>query len=175
MGTPRAETGLRILPTLAAALLATAFAGCAMAPAQTDAEKEGAADPLFEAIATLDTAVFDSFNKCSTPDQLQRHGSYFAVDVEFYHDTGGVTWTRQDMLANTQKYACGNFRRELLPGTLRVYPIKDFGAIAQGAHRFCQLKTGSCDGTADFLIVWRNQGGNWSITRVFSYGHRESH
>ena len=31
--------------------------------------------------------------------------------VEFYHDTGGVTWTRQDMIANTEKYVCGKFRR----------------------------------------------------------------
>jgi hypothetical protein len=76
------------------------------------------------------------------------------------------------MLANTEKYVCGSFRRELVPGSLRVYPIKDFGAIAQGTHRFCQFKSGTCDGAADFLIVWRNQSGTWNITRVLSYGHR---
>jgi hypothetical protein len=129
---------------------------------------------LFDTVAALDTAVFDAFNRCSAQGQLQKHAAYFAPDVEFYHDTGGVTWNRRDMLANTEKYVCGSFRRELVPGSLRVYPIKDFGAIAQGTHRFCQFKTGKCDGAADFLIVWRNRDGEWAITRVLSYGHRPS-
>ena len=116
--------------------------------------------------------MFDAFNSCSSPGQLQKHASYFAPDVEFYHDTGGVTWSRQEMLANTEKNACGNFRRELVPGTFKVFPIKDFGAIEQGSHRFCQFASGKCEGIADFVMVWRNQNGSWQITRVLSYGHR---
>jgi len=116
--------------------------------------------------------VFDAFNSCSSPGQLQKHASYFAPDVEFYHDTGGVTWSRQEMLANTEKNACGNFRRKLVPGTFKVFPIKDFGAIEQGSHRFCQFASGKCEGIADFVMVWRNQNGSWQITRVLSYGHR---
>lgn len=131
-------------------------------------------DELFQQISRLDAETFDAFNHCSDPAQLQKHASYFDADVEFYHDTGGVTWTRDAMLANTAKYACGNFTRELVPDSLRVYPIKDFGAIAQGAHRFCQIASGQCEGMADFAIVWRNQGGKWEITRVLSYGHRAS-
>jgi len=130
------------------------------------------ADPLFDRISALDTAVFDAFNHCSSPEQLQLHASYFAPDVEFYHDKGGVTWTRDAMIANTAKNVCGHFRRELVPGSLKVYPIKDFGAIEQGVHRFCQFDTGDCDGIADFVIVWRRQGDKWQITRVLSYGHR---
>jgi hypothetical protein len=76
------------------------------------------------------------------------------------------------MIANTAKNVCGHFRRELVPGSLKVYPIKDFGAIEQGVHRFCQFDTGDCDGIADFVIVWRRQGDKWQITRVLSYGHR---
>lgn len=133
------------------------------------------ADALFDKISALDTAVFDAFNHCSAPGQLERHASYFAPDVEFYHDKGGVTWTREAMIANTAKNVCGHFRRELVPGSLKVYPIKDFGAIEQGVHRFCQFKTGDCDGIADFVIVWRHQGDQWQITRVLSYGHRPDH
>lgn len=92
--------------------------------------------------------------------------------MEFYHDTGGVTWTRDAMLANTEKYVCGNFGRELVPGSLRVFPIKGFGAIALGSHRFCQFASGKCEGLADFTIVWRQQESQWQITRVLSYGHR---
>lgn len=30
----------------------------------------------------LDAAVFDAFNRCSDPPQLERHARYFAEDVE---------------------------------------------------------------------------------------------
>jgi hypothetical protein len=132
------------------------------------------ASPLFEAVAALDAAVFDAFNRCSAPGELQRYTGYFAPDVEFYHDEFGVTWKRSEMIANTKKNVCGKYRRELLPGTLKVYPIKNFGAIAQGEHRFCQLASGKCEGMADFVMVWRKRGNVWQITRVLSYGHRPS-
>ena len=160
------------VPMIAALISVTALAASAVPASRDRPITKQAADPLFETISALDTAVFDAFNKCSSPEQLQKHASYFAADVEFYHDTGGVTWSRQEMIANTEKHACGNFRRELVPDTLKVFPIKDFGAIAQGSHRFCQFASGKCEGIADFAIVWRNQNGEWQITRVLSYGHR---
>lgn len=162
------KKALFVLSIGAAALLAT---GVLLASAEQPAA-DRPADDLATIISGLDAAAFNAFNSCSEPGQLEKHASYFAADVEFYHDTGGVTWNRQDMIANTGKYVCGNFRRELISGTLQVYPIKDFGAIAQGTHRFCQFDTGACDGTADFMIVWRLSGGQWQITRVLSYGHR---
>lgn len=127
---------------------------------------------LFDTIAAHDAEAFDAFNRCSDPAQLQRHARWFDPDVEFYHDTGGVTWTRDAMLANTAQHVCGKFRRELVPGSLRVFPVKDFGAIAQGTHRFCQFDADDCAGEADFTIVWRLADGEWTITRVLSYGHR---
>lgn len=142
---------------------------CTLASAPSD---DSPADSLTETIAALDTAVFDAFNHCTVPAQLDRHARYFAEDVEFYHDTGGVTWNRADMLANTKQNVCGHFTRELVPGSLVVYPIKDFGAIEQGSHRFCQAASGKCEGLADFTIIWHHTGDSWEITRVLSYGHR---
>jgi hypothetical protein len=128
----------KLISLLSASIAVTAL-GASAAPAPGDhPNTQQTTDPLFETISALDTAVFDAFNHCSSPEQLTKHASYFAPDVEFYHDTGGVTWSRQEMLANTAKYVCGHFRRELVPDTLKVFPIKDFGAIAQGSHRFCQ-------------------------------------
>ncbi|WP_306581478.1 nuclear transport factor 2 family protein [Dokdonella sp.] len=152
-------------------VLAAALTGCSVAPA-TESREASSGTPLNETISALDAAVFDAFNHCGDPGQLEKHASYFAENVEFYHDTGGVTWNRSDMLANTRKYVCGNFTRELIPGTLQVYPIKDFGAISQGSHRFCQVSSGKCEGLADFTILWRQSGDKWEITRVLSYGHR---
>ena len=129
-------------------------------------------EALTRIVTALDAAVFDSFNRCSDPAELKKHASYFAADVEFYHDNGGVTWNREDMLARTRDNACGNYRRQLVEGSLEVYPIKGFGAIAQGTHRFCEASSSTCDGLADFVMVWREQQGRWQLTRVLSYGHR---
>src|SRR4249920_2845633 len=111
--------------------------------------------PLFDTISPLDTAVFDAFNHCDAPGQLDKHASYFDENVEFYHDNGGVTWTRDAMIANTGKYVCGHFHRQLVAGSMKVYPIKDFGAIETGVHEFCQIGADKCEGMADFTIVWR--------------------
>lgn len=156
-------------PTLAKAALDKT----ADAP-QTDIAQPAAAltDTLFTQIAAVDFAVFDSFNKCAVPAELKKHADFFTEDVEFYHDTGGVTWNRKDMIANTEKYACGHYRRELVAGTMKVFPVKEFGAIEQGVHRFCSFETGNCEGLADFVIVWRKQNEQWKATRVLSYGHR---
>jgi Domain of unknown function (DUF4440) len=160
-------------PVAVAALAILSFLAACTTPRQSaDTQSPETSGPLFDTVSALDAGVFEAFNTCAIPGQLQKHADYFSVDVEFYHDTGGVTWNRMDMLANTEKYVCGNFRRELVPGSLRVYPIKDFGAIAQGVHKFCQFKSDTCEGAAEFLIVWRKEGGKWTITRVMSFGHR---
>lgn len=144
----------------------------ALMPPPASADDAQTDQALFDKVSALDSEVFAAFNACSDPAQLQKHAAYFAPDVEFYHDTGGVTWTRDAMIANTEQYVCGHFRRELMPGTLAVFPIKDFGAIARGSHRFCQFDSDTCDGMADFTMVWHLRDGVWAITRVLSYGHR---
>jgi len=73
------------------------------------AENKPSVSPLYDTIAALDAAVFDAFNKCGDPAQLQKHTGYFVPDVEFYHDNGGVTWSRDSMIANTKKTPVENF------------------------------------------------------------------
>ena len=127
---------------------------------------------LRDTIHRLDQALFDAFNQCADSAELARHASYFAEDVEFYHDTGGVTWTRDAMLANTKQHACGKYTRKLVETSFKVSPVKDFGAIATGVHRFCQNDTNECGGEAEFVMVWRNTNGRWEVTRTLSFGHR---
>jgi hypothetical protein len=134
-------------------------------PAQSPAASE---DELFRTIAALDTEVFDAFNRCD----MEKFASYFVENLEFYHDKGGVTWTRQEVVDATRKNICGKVRRELVKASLAVYPIKDFGAVEIGDHLFCKLDTGKCEGTGKFIHLWQNKDGHWQITRVISYDHR---
>jgi len=69
---------------------------------------------------------------------------------------GGVTWSRRDYLTNTKNHVCGQFRRELIAGSLQVFPIKDDGAIERGKQKFCWLKSGKCLGEAQFFVLWHH-------------------
>jgi hypothetical protein len=129
--------------------------------------------PLTVKMKALDTELFESFNQCHNPKELDKHARYFSPDVEFYHDNGGVTWDRDTMILNTKNNACGNYTRKLVADSFKAYPIKEFGAITEGVHVFCETKTKKCEGKADFVMVWRNVNDKWEITRALSYGHRE--
>jgi hypothetical protein len=127
---------------------------------------------LSATIARLDTDMFNAFNHCDQAGQLEQYASYFDPGVEFYHDNGGVTWSRDAMIASTAKNVCGHYSRQLVAGSLRVVPVKDFGAIATGSHTFCQTGSGKCEGIAEFTLIWRHKDGAWQVTRALSYGHR---
>jgi hypothetical protein len=122
----------------------------------------------------LDQQLFESFNKCDEQAELEKHAAFFAEDIEFYHDNGGVTWDRASMLENTQKHVCGNFYRKLIPESFKAFPIKSFGAITQGTHVFCSFDTNVCEGKADFTMVWQFVADKKVVTRALSYGHRSN-
>lgn len=131
---------------------------------------QASSDELFRTISSLDTAVFDAYNKCD----IDKFATYFIDDLEFYHDQTGLTRSRQSTIEALKKNVCGKVRRELVPGTLQVYPLKGYGAIEMGVHVFCDPKLGKCgegSGEAKFIHLWQNNDGEWRITRVISYDH----
>jgi hypothetical protein len=141
----------------------------AMIPLAGAAAPDGTADAALTAtVAALDTKLFDAYNAC----KLDVFGDLFAPDVEFFHDQGGATFDRDTVVANTRKNICGKVRRELIPGTLKIYPIRNYGAIEEGEHRFCELASGPCEGAAKFLMIWQQTSDGWHLTRVVSYAHR---
>ena len=149
----------------ALALLPVISTARADEPAKNAAETP---DPLFRRVESLDRAVFDAFNRC----ELDKLASYFAPDMEFYHDKDGVTWSRDKFIGDVKKNVCRNFRRELVPGTLEVYPLGDYGAVYSGTHKFCKIGASKCEGMGRFMHIWHNKAGDWKITRVISYDHK---
>lgn len=126
-------------------------------------------DELFKAIAGMDAAIFEAFNAHDV-DKLM---SYFTEDLEFYHDTGGLSTYRQNAEDFKKMFASTpDIRRDLVKESLEVYPIKEYGAMEIGQHRFCHKEDGKDDcGTFGFAMVWRKTGDSWKISRVLSYGH----
>lgn len=126
---------------------------------------------LFRTLASLDHALFEAYNTCD----LDKFGAFFAEDVEFYHDKGGVTRTRPALVASVKNNICGQTRRDLIAGTLEVHPMDGYGGLQIGMHRFCDSKATQCDdksgGVGKFIHLWQNKDGAWKITRVISYDH----
>ena len=123
---------------------------------------------LFETLAALDTALFDSYNKC----ELEKNRSFFVDDLEFYHDQGGLTTGADNLVAQLKKNICGKTRRELVPGSLEVHELKGYGAVQMGVHRFFSpIDAKEPVGEAKFIHIWRYKDGQWKIARVISYDH----
>jgi ketosteroid isomerase-like protein len=136
--------------------------------AQSPSPKKDSRD-LFDAIAQRDTAIFNAFNA----HDADRVMSFFTDDVEFYHDKDGVSNYQHTAEAFNKLFAsASDIRRELVPGSLEVYPIKDYGAIEIGVHHFTHTENGKEEaGSFKFVHIWRKTGDSWKISRVISYGH----
>jgi ketosteroid isomerase-like protein len=124
---------------------------------------------LYQKIASLDSMLSDGYNRHDVDAVMK----LFSPDLEFYHDKGGLTNFSQNREAFKSSFAKNNgLRRELLKNTLEVFPIKDYGAIEIGSHRFCHEENGKPDcGVFRFTMVWKNTNGDWKLTRVVSYDH----
>ena len=126
---------------------------------------------LTKTIAEMDSLLFHAFNTCD----INLSKSLFTEDLEFYHDAGGLTNYTQNVNSIVQR--CNGetkVRRELVKGSLEVFPIKDFGAIQIGSHRFYYTEKGheeKLDGTFKFVHIWKHVNGDWKISRVISYDH----
>jgi ketosteroid isomerase-like protein len=129
-------------------------------------------DELFQTIARLDRQVFDAIDRCD----MQTEASFWAEDAEFYHDKDGLMVGGPKIVDAIKNNLCGKVKRELVPGTLEVYPIAGYGAVEIGVHRF--LHPGTQDhgviGEAKFIHVWQLKDGHWKITRVISIDHHEA-
>jgi ketosteroid isomerase-like protein len=126
-------------------------------------------EELNKAVTTLDASVFDAFNRC----EVDKFATFFTDDVEFYHDRDGLSVGKADLAESVKKNICGKVTRELVPGTLQVYPLPGYGALQTGVHRFHHPGHDDTEpvGEGKFLHVWQCKNGQWKITRVISYDH----
>jgi ketosteroid isomerase-like protein len=124
---------------------------------------------LRDEIAAADSALFSAFNQRDLPKLM----SFFTRDLEFYQDNEGVENYAQTKKDFGQMFGqSAPIQRALVSGSLEVFPIKNYGAMEVGQHRFCHVENGKDDcGTFHFVHIWRRTDQGWRIARVVSYGH----
>lgn len=131
------------------------------------AQPAAAPDPLFKTIEAIDARFFAAYNRCDLPTI----SSLVAEDLEFYHDKTGLARGRQSLVEGIKNNICGKVLRELVPGTLQVYPIANYGAVEIGVHRFRHPGRDDDVGEAQFITLWEKKNDRWQITRVISFDH----
>jgi hypothetical protein len=166
---PAAEVRKMKTWCIASCLLTVALAG-QLSRAQSPPEPSAA--ELQRTVAALDTRLFAAYNQCD----LDTLAALVAEDLEFYHDKTGLSRGRAAFIAAIRNNICGKVHRDLVAGSLEVYPLHGYGAVEIGAHVFCDPRqTPVCDaarsGVAKFVMLWQNAGGTWTLTRVISYDH----
>ena len=87
-------------------------------PAATPAPKPVAKDELYQTVARLDAEMFAAFNA----KDVNKLMSYFADNLEFYHDKSGLANFAQTKEGFARLFAQSpDITRTLVPGSLEVY------------------------------------------------------
>jgi ketosteroid isomerase-like protein len=126
-----------------------------------------AAEPkeLYDTIVRMDSLYFDTYNNC----RLETMAAMTSDTLEFYHDRGGLMTSKTAYLESIKKNICGKVTRELMPGSIEVYPIHGWGAVEIGYHRFHNNQEPDAPWRASkFIILWHKKGDKWEVARVVS-------
>jgi ketosteroid isomerase-like protein len=134
---------------------------------------------LEDEIRAADAEFFKAFFDTCDVETVRRH---VTDDFEMFHDKGGRVVTSgagfvQDLVDKCRRQAEGSdflSTRKLVPDSLKVYAINNYGAIETGVHEFYAVKAGAPDRlteTGQFTIVWKEENGQWRAARALSYDH----
>lgn len=130
-----------------------------------------------EAIITYHDSIFwQGFNTCN----MSILKKYVSDDLEFYHDKEGLTIGAETFLKTSEKNLCSRksnwkLRRKAIKGSIKIYPINNFGAIITGEHQFYITENNKpeyIDGIAKFTHIWQLKDNVWKMTRIVSYDHK---
>lgn len=142
-----------------------------------------ASQELVDALAARDRQLFALvFERCDDAALT----AMLADDFAFFHDKAGQVAASPGEFVKNVREGCAaraagtnvTARRELVAGTMAVYPMQQLGAIQVGRHRFFGVTPGQPDQlreTAQFFHVWKQVNGQWKLSRVYSYDHRAAH
>lgn len=138
---------------------------------------------LFKQLKSQDSLLFErGFNEC----KIAEFEYFISEDLEFYHDQGGLSTSKEDFLDAVRNNICSNPDkkpiRQLIENSLKVFPLyengKLYGAIQKGEHDFFIREPGKelyKTSSARFTHIWMLEEDQWILKRVLSYDHQNPH
>jgi hypothetical protein len=120
-------------------------------------------------IMQQDSLLFQAFNSKDVPGMK----TLFSEDLEIFQDNTGYRTYAQTVESFGALFLKDyTLTRTLLPATVEIYPIKDYGAIMTGSHQFCHPENGKVEcATFKFLHIWKRSNGKWVLNRIVTYDH----
>jgi len=160
-------------------LLMLSFIGVLFVSGMASAQVNQNSD-LFKTLKANDSILFKrGFNKC----EIDKSAELMFDDLEFYHDKGGITNSKEEFVKTMKNGLCRENNPEktyrfLVEESLEVFPMynngKLYGALQNGKHFFSSNKSMTLkesDNYALFSHLWIIDNGVWKIKRVISYNH----
>ena len=138
----------------------TALLGTSVVPAQEATDSD-----LYRTVLALDASYFTAYNSCD----METQADLLSEDLEFYHDQGGLSTSKADILKSIEANICGKVTRELVEGSVEVHRIKDFGAVEIGLHKFYNNQEPDAESKPSrFITLWKQENGTWRMHRIVS-------
>jgi len=120
---------------------------------------------LHAQIVRMDSIFFDAYNHC----KMEVIEQLFSEDIEFFHDKGGLSTSKKDIVNAIRNNICDKVQRELIPGTIEVYPIANYGAVQMGWHQFHNNQEPDAKPhPSKFVTIWKKENDKWVMARVIS-------
>ncbi|MFM1878337.1 MAG: hypothetical protein RLZZ241_1203 [Bacteroidota bacterium] len=131
-----------------------------MAKAQATATSD-----LYQTLFELDSTYFEAYNTCN----LDVQAKILDDELEFYHDMGGLSTSKTEILESIKNNICGKVTRELIPGSFEVHEINEFGAVAMGLHQFQNKEEpNAIPKPSKFVSIWKKSDSRWTMYRIIS-------
>jgi hypothetical protein len=138
----------------------TVLLGTSGVPAQVATDSD-----LYRTVLALDASYFTAYNSCDMETQAE----LMSEDLEFYHDQGGLSTSKAEILESIKANICGKVTRELVEGSVEVHRIKDFGAVEIGRHKFYNNQEPDAESKPSrFITLWKQDNGTWRMHRIVS-------
>jgi len=116
-------------------------------------------------IEELDSIFFTAYNTCD----LNQQSELISEDIEFFHDKGGLSTSKSDIIEAMKNNICGKVTRELIKGSIEVYPIHNYGAVQIGYHKFFNnQEPNAISNPSKFITIWKNANDTWQMSRIVS-------
>lgn len=139
-------------------LIAILFAGSLSAQLAADSD-------LYRTILEQDRVYFEAYNNCD----METQAALLSDELEFYHDQGGLSQSKGEILSSIKTNICGKVTRELIPESVEIHAIKGFGAVEIGLHKFYNREEpDAVSKPSRFITLWKNEGEHWKMHRIVS-------
>ncbi|REH52495.1 uncharacterized protein DUF4440 [Tenacibaculum gallaicum] len=120
---------------------------------------------LHNQIVKMDSIFFNAYNTCD----MKVQSNILSDNIEFFHDKGGLSTSKSEIIAATKKNICGKVTRTLIKGSIEVYPINNYGAVEIGYHTFFNNREPNARSIpSKFIAIWKKENAQWLMTKVIS-------